>query len=82
MECRTFLPKPDNESEQEALPVNTRSKSILEPNQSTQKKKNSNPITKEKSPAKKTPNSSPQMKPSSSNPPSSSKTSSFKFHGL
>ncbi len=69
-----IFPNSDNESEHEALPVNTRSKSVIEPNQSTQKKKNSNHVTKGKSPAKKTPISSPQTKSSLSNPPSSSKT--------
>jgi len=64
-----ILPNSDNESEQEALPVNTRSKSIVEPNQSNQKKKNSNHVTKEKVPAKKAPFASPHNQPSSSNPP-------------
>lgn len=77
MECHGMwdfiLSNSDNESEQEDLPVNTRSKSIVEPNQSNQKKKNSNPITKEKSPAKKTPVASTNNQPSSSNRPSSSK---------
>jgi len=68
-----ILPNSDNESEQESLPVNTRSKGIIEPNQSNQKRKNSNTITKEKILMKKAPISSPQTKPSSSNPPSSSK---------
>jgi len=69
-----ILPNSDNESEQEALLVNTRSKSIVEPNQANQKKKNSNPVTKEKFPTNKALVTSPHNQPSSSNPPSSSKT--------
>jgi len=68
-----ILHNSDNESEQEALPLNTRTKIIVEPNQSNQKKKNSNLVTKEKFPAKKNPVSSPQTQPFSSNPLSSSK---------
>ena len=59
----------NSNNEQEALLVNTRSKSIVQPNQSNQNKNNSNPVTKEKVPAKKTPVLSPQTQPSSSNPP-------------
>lgn len=69
-----ILPNYDNESEHESLPINTKSKSIADPNQANSKKKNPGPITKDKAPIKKTPVSPPHNQPSASNHPSSSKT--------
>ena len=62
---------PNSDSEQEAMPVSTRSKSTVEPAQSVPKKKSTTPITKDKSPVKKASPLPTQNQPSSSNPPTS-----------
>ena len=69
-----ILPNSNTESEQEALPVNTRSKNAAELVQTNPKKKNWSPVSKDKAPMKKTSVVPTQNQPSSSNPPSSSKT--------
>ena len=68
-----ILANSDTESEQEALPVNTRSKNLAEPIQTSPKKKNSSSVTKDKAPMKKNSVMPTENQPSSSNPPSSSK---------
>lgn len=68
-----ILPNSNTESEQEALPVNTRSKNVAEPVQTNSKKKNSSPVAKDKAPMKKNLVVPTQNQLSSSNPPSSSK---------
>lgn len=62
-------PNSDNESEQEALPVNTRTKNSTDAIQTNPKKKNSSPATKDKAPMKKTLVVPTENQPSSSNPP-------------
>lgn len=68
------LPTFDNEDEQEALPVSTRSKGLVDSTQSTQKQKPTTSATNDKVVNKKASSTSPQPTPSSSNHPSSSKT--------
>lgn len=68
------LPNSDTKNEQEAFPVSTKSKGVIEPVQPTQKKKIMCPTTKDKVPTKKFTAVPTQNQPSSSNPPSSSKT--------
>ena len=69
-----ILPNSNNENEQEALTVSTRSKSAVEPIQTSPKKKNSTPITKDKTLVKKNSPLPTQNQPSSCNSPSTSKT--------
>lgn len=73
VECHNMwdfiLPNFHNESEQKALPVNTKSKITTDPIQKNPKKKNSSPIAKDKAPVKKTPVVPTQNQPSSSNTP-------------
>lgn len=50
-----ILPNSDIENEQEAFPVNTRSKGTSKPVQINQKKRNTGMPSKEKTPTKKSP---------------------------
>ena len=69
-----ILPNSDTKNEQEVFPVSTRSKGAAKLVQPTPNKKNMGPTTKDKVPTKKSTTVPTQNQPSSSNPPSSSKT--------
>ncbi|MCY6525023.1 hypothetical protein, partial [Actinobacillus pleuropneumoniae] len=68
-----ILPLSDNE-EEEALPVSTRSKSVIDSPQSSQKHKLSTPVIKEKAIGKKSSPKFNQTSPPQSNPSPSTKT--------